>query len=130
MKKINILNMIVSFLVIAIYLFLFFKNGSKLIQEYNINSFYKGMVFGITLFLFSMLKFIRDGYIMDIIYIIYMAMFVIINFFSNIFGKGMEIQVLFMNYPFYIKYVLIVMIIINIIAFVRTIKKDSYSENV
>ena len=130
MKKINILNMIVSFLVIAIYLFLFFKNGSKLIQEYDINLFYKGMVFGITLFMFSMLKFIREGYIMDIIYIIYMAMFVMINFFANIFGKGMEIQVLFMNYPFYIKYVLIVMILINIIAFVRTIKKDSYSENV
>ncbi len=130
MKKINILNMVVSFLVIAIYLFLFFKNGSKLIEEYNINLFYKGMIFGITLFLFSMLKFIRDGLIMDIIYIVYMVMFVVINILSNIFGKNMEIQVLFMNYPFYIKYVLLVMIMINIIVLVRTIKKDGYSENV
>jgi hypothetical protein len=122
--------MVVSFLVIAIYLFLFFKNGSKLIEEYNINLFYKGMIFGITLFLFSMLKFIRDGLIMDIIYIVYMVMFVVINILSNIFGKNMEIQVLFMNYPFYIKYVLLVMIMINIIVLVRTIKKDGYSENV
>ncbi len=130
MKKINILNIVVSFLVIAIYLFLFFKNGSKLIQEYDIKLFYKGMVFGITLFLFSMLKFIRNGYIMDVIYILYMAMFVIINILGDKLGKGMEIGVLFINYPFYIKYVLIVMIVINTIAFVKTIKKDSYTENV
>lgn len=130
MKKINILNMVVSFLVIAIYLFLFFKNGSKLIQEYDIKLFYKGMVFGITLFLFSMLKFIRNGYIMDVIYILYMAMFVIINILGDKLGKGMEIGVLFINYPFYIKYILIVMIIINTIVFVKTIKKDSYAENV
>ena len=130
MKKINILNMVVSFLVIAIYLFLFFKNGSKLIQEYDINLFYKGMVFGITLFLFSMLKFIRNGYIMDVIYILYMAMFVIINILGDKLGKGMEIGVLFINYPFYIKYILIVIIIINTIVFVKTIKKDSYAENV
>jgi hypothetical protein len=59
-----------------------------------------------------------------------MVMFVVINILSNIFGKNMEIQVLFMNYPFYIKYVLLVMIMINIIVLVRTIKKDGYSENV
>ena len=130
MKKLNIVNIIVSFLILGVYLFLFFKNGSKLIQEYNINLFYKGMVFGVTLVLLSMLKYIRNGTIMDILFILYMLLFVVINFISDIKGKGMEIEVLFMNYPFYIKYVVIVLIIINIIVLVRTIKKDSYSENV
>ena len=130
MKKLNIVNIIISFLILGIYLFFFFKNGNKLIQEYDINLFYKGMVFGITLVLFSMLKLIRDGNIMDILYIVYMLLFVVINFLSDIYGKGMEIQVLFMNYPFYIKYILIVLIIVNVIVLVRTLKKGSYSENV
>ncbi len=130
MKKLNIINVIVSFLVLGVYLFLFFKNGSKQIEEYSINLFYKGMLFGITLFFFSLLKLIRDGYIMDIIYILYMIIFVVINFISDKLGQGREISVLFMNYPKYIKYVLIVMILINIFFFVKTLGKDSYSENV
>ena len=130
MKKLTIVNIVVSFIILGIYLFLFFKNGSKLIEEYNINLFYKGMLFGITLVFFSMLKLIRNGYIMDILYIFYMMMFVVINVISDKIGANREIRVLFMNYPKYIKYILIVMIIINIVFFVKTLGKDSYSENV
>ncbi len=130
MKKLNLFNIVVSFIILGIYLFLFFKNGSKLIEEYNINLFYKGMIFGITLVFFSMLKLIRNGYIMDILYIFYMMMFVVINIISDKMGANREIRVLFMNYPSFIKYILIVMIIINIFFFVKTLGKDSYSENV
>ena len=130
MKKLNIVNIVVSIVILGVYLFLFFKNGSSLIKEYNINLFYKGMVFGITLVFFSLLKFIRNGYIMDLLYILYMVMFVAINIFSDLMGKNREISVLFMNYPWYIKYILIVMIGINIVFFVETLGKDSYAENV
>ena len=130
MKKLNIINVIVSTLILGIYLFLFFKNGSKLIEEYNINLFYKGMLFGITLVFFSLLKLIRNGYIMDLLYIIYMMMFVVINILSDVLGKNREISVLFMNYPWYIKYMLVVMIVVNIVFFVKTLGEDSYTENV
>ena len=130
MKKLNIINVIVSCVVLGIYLFFFFRDGSKLIQQYNINLFYKGMVFGITLVLFSLLKLIRDGYIMDILYIFYMILFIVINIISNKVGNGREISVLFMNYPAYIKYILGVSVIVNIVFFVRTIRKDSYTEKV
>ena len=128
MKKLNIVNVVVSFIVLGIYLFLFFKNGSDLIKTYNINLFYKGMVFGITLVFFSLLKLVRNGYIMDCLYIFYMILFVVINIISDKMGANKQIRVLFMNYPSYIKYILIVMIIINIIFFVKTLGEDSYSE--
>ena len=122
MKKVNFVNVIIGFLSFGLYLFFFIKNGSKLIDSYDLNLLYAGSFFALAFIMFSLFKKIRNSMYMDIIFMFYLLFFI----FFNVLGEKLvtkNIYVLFINYPFWLKYLIGVLFIINVVFFVRDLKK-------
>ena len=68
MKKINLINVIISFISFGLYVFFFLKNGSKLVNSYNLNLLYAGSLFSLVFIMFALFKKIRNSIYMDIIF--------------------------------------------------------------
>ena len=122
MKKVNFVNVIIGFLSFGLYLFFFIKNGSKLIDSYDLNLLYAGSFFALAFIMFALFKKIRNSMYMDIIFMFYLLFFI----FFNVLGEKLvtkNIYVLFINYPFWLKYLIGVLFIINVVFFVRDLKK-------
>lgn len=122
MKKINFVNVIIGFLSFGLYLFFFIKNGSKLINSYDLNLLYAGSFFSLAFIMFALFKKIRNSIYMDIIFMFYLLFFI----FFNVLGEKLvtkNIYVLFINYPFWLKYLIGVLFIINVVFFVKDLKK-------
>ena len=122
MKKVNFVNVIIGFLSLGLYLFFFIKNGSKLINSYDLNLLYAGSFFALAFIMFALFKKIRNSMYMDIIFMFYLLFFI----FFNVLGEKLvtkNIYVLFINYPFWLKYLIGVLFIINVVFFVRDLKK-------
>lgn len=124
MKKVNILNIIVSFICLGVYMFFMLKDGSKYLDGYGVEMLYLGAGISIIFILLSFFKYIRNGIWMDIIYMVYLLIFVGGNVLSNYLGSSKKLYAVFVNYPFWIKYVVIVLLIINIITFIKSFKEE------
>ncbi len=124
MKKINIINVVVSFVCLVIYMFFMLRDGSKYLDTYGVNMLYLGAGLSIVLILFSLFKYIRNGLWMDIIYMIYLLLFIGGDFFSRHIAKDKYIYGVFINYPSRLKYVLIVLLMANIVFFVISLKEE------
>ena len=122
MKKVNFVNVIIGFLSFGLYLIFFIKNGSNLINSYDLNLLYAGSFFALAFIMFALFKKIRNSMYMDIIFMFYLLFFI----FFNVLGEKLvtkNIYVLFINYPFWLKYLIGVLFIINVVFFVRDLKK-------
>ena len=78
--------------------------GKSYTSTYGINMLYLSAGINIVMLLFSLFKIIRDSIWMDIIYMIYLLLFIGTNFYSQIFGSKLKITGLFMWYPKWMKY--------------------------
>ena len=68
MKKVNFVNVIIGFLSFGLYLFFFIKNGSNLINSYDLNLLYAGSFFALAFIMFALFKKIRNNiYVLFII---------------------------------------------------------------
>lgn len=122
MKKINLINVIISFISFGLYVFFFLKNGSKLVNSYSLNLLYAGSLFSLVFIMFALFKKIRNSIYMDIIFMFYLLFFI----FFNVLGEKLvtkNIYVLFLNYPFWFKYLVGLLFIINAFVFIRDLKK-------
>ena len=122
MKKINLINVIISFISFGLYVFFFLKNGSKLVNSYSLNLLYAGSLFSLVFIMFALFKKIRNSIYMDIIFMFYLLFFIVFN----VLGEKLvtkNIYVLFLNYPFWFKYLVGILFIINAFVFVRDLKK-------
>ena len=122
MKKVNFVNVIIGLLSFGLYLIFFIKNGSNLINSYDLNLLYAGSFFALAFIMFALFKKIRNSMYMDIIFMFYLLFFI----FFNVLGEKLvtkNIYVLFINYPFWLKYLIGVLFIINVVFFVRDLKK-------
>lgn len=119
MKKLNILNIVLAFLTLVVYLFFFIQNGQTLIQTYPIKVFYIGAALSIGMIFLAFLKKLRNGVIMDILYMLYLVLFVAGNFLATYYGKTKYLFGMYVNYPMYIKYVFIVVLLVNIVFFIK-----------
>ncbi len=117
-KKVNLLNIIVSFIVLGIYMFFMLRDGSKYLDGYGVEMLYLGVSLSIVLILFSFFKKLRDSIWMDIIYMVYLGIFIFGNFYANYLGSGKKLYAVFINYPIWIKFVFIGLLILNIISFI------------
>lgn len=124
MKKINVLNIICAFLALVVYLIFFLRDGNVLIKTYPIRVFYIGAALAIGMIFLAFLKKIRDGIIMDILYMIYLILFIAGNFLAGYFGKTKQLFAMYVNYPVYVKYVFIVLLIINVVFFIKSFKNE------
>ena len=122
MKKINLINVIISFISFGLYVFFFLKNGSKLVNSYSLNLLYAGSLFSLVFIMFALFKKIRNSIYMDIIFMFYLLFFI----FFYVLGEKLvtkNIYVLFLNYPFWFKYLIGLLFIINAFVFIRDLKK-------
>ena len=110
----NKINIAISFLILMVYMFLLIKNSDALMAKYNIELFYKGILFAIVLIFFSFLKTIRNFIYMDIIFDVYLFIFIVCSFLAKYLGKGREIEILFLNYPLWLSFGLIFLFVINV----------------
>ena len=126
MKKINILNIIFGFACLIVYMFFMLKNGSKYVDVYSVESLYLGASFSIVFILFAFFKKIRNSIWMDIIYMLYLLLFVIGNFLAINLGKTKKLYGVFMCYPSIVKYLVIIVLVINLLFFILSFggKKD------
>lgn len=124
MKKINIINVVVSFICLGIYMFFMLRDGNKYLDDYGVNMLYLGAALSVILILLSLFKYLRNGLWMDIIYMIYLFLFIGGDFYSRNIGKDKYIYGVFINYPSKLKYILIVLLIVNIVFFIINLKEE------
>ena len=128
MKKINVLNILISFVCLVIYLYFMIKYGNKYVDKYTINMLYYGAFLSVFLVMFSFFKIIRDSFWMDIIYMSYVLLFILGIFISDMIGKSKLLYGMFICYPVWFKYILMTLLLINIIGFILVLKEDNEGE--
>ena len=117
-KRINVLNIIISIILLGLFVYGLVTKGESYTSTYGIKMLYLSAGINIVMLLFSLFKIIRDSIWMDIIYMIYLLLFIGTNFYSQIFGSKLKITGLFMWYPKWIKYFLILLLVVNVIIFI------------
>lgn len=117
-KRINVLNIIISIILLGLFGYGLVTKGESYTSTYGINMLYLSAGINIVMLLFSLFKIIRDSIWMDIIYMIYLLLFIGTNFYSQIFGSKLKITGLFMWYPNWMKYFLILLLVVNVIIFI------------
>ena len=127
-KKVNFVNIIGSVLVIIMYVYNLIVKGKTFLLDYHINMLYIGAIIGVILLMFSFFKAIRDSIWMDIIYIVYMALFIGFNIYGGVLGKTYNLYSVFFFYPGWIKHFLICMLIINVVFFILSFRKEDEDE--
>ena len=110
-KKVNVLNIIVSVLILGLFIYGIVTKGEDYSLTYGTKLLYISAGIDIVLLLFSLFKIIRDSIWMDIIYMIYLL-------------KNLKIYGLYIWYPKWIKYFLIVLLIFNIVFFILSFRGD------
>lgn len=114
-KKMNIINILLAFIILIIYMVLLIKDSDVLLAKYNITFFYKGTIFAIALIFFALLKNLRNSLYMDLLFDLYLIIFIGILFFAKYYGDGREIQILFLNYPLWLNFILILQLFFNVL---------------
>ncbi len=127
-KKINIMNIIVTILVLGVYVFNLLRKGREFIIDYPVNMLYIGAGFGIVMLMFSLFKYLRDSVWMDLIYMIYLLLFLGLNIYALILGKFWNLYATFICYSPWVKYVVGFMLFINIVVFVKDLKGGDENE--
>ena len=127
-KKVNILNIIISVLLLSLFVYGLITKGQDYSSTYGAKFLYIGSGVNIIMLLLSLFKIIRDGVWMDVIFMIYLLMFIFFNFYAQIYGMNLNIYGLFIWYPIWIKYLLIVLLIINILFFILSFMEVKESE--
>ena len=124
MKKINIINIVVSVISLSLYMFFMLRDGNNYMNSYGFNILFMGALLSVALLLFSLFKYIRNGIWMDIIFIFYLLLFIVGDILSRYVWKNKYIYGMFINYPPKLKYILIVLLLANIVFFVISLKED------
>ncbi len=122
MKKLNIINIIFGFFCLVIYMYFMIKDGSKYVDIYSVESLYLGVSFSVVFILFAFFKKLRNSIWMDLIYMLYLLLFIIANFLALNLGSSKKLYGVFLCYPSYIKYVVIVVLAVNILFFILSFK--------
>lgn len=117
-KKVNVLNIIISIVLLGLFIYGLVTKGQDFASTYGTNLLYISAGIDVVMLLFSLFKIVRDSVWMDIIFMIYLLMFIGANYYSQYFGKNLNIYGLFIWYPKWIKYFLILLLIVNIIFFI------------
>jgi len=124
MKKVNRLNIIFSFFSLIIYMFNMLKYGNKYLNIYGVEMLYLGAFLSVILIMFSFFKSIRNSIWMDIIYMIYVLMFIGANYLNVILGSSRKLYGALVNYPTWYKYLLIINLLINLVFFIKSFRSD------
>ena len=127
-KKLNIFNTIISIIVLIGYIYNMIVNGQAFLKSYNVNMLYIGAGIGITLIMFSLFKLLRDGMWMDLIYMIYLLLFVGFNIYAVIKKKNWNLYAIYYCYYPWVKYVLGFTLLMNIINFILGLKGEKNNE--
>ena len=127
-KKVNIFNVVVSVFVLGVYVYCLLSKGREFLLTYNINMLYFGAGIGIVLLLFSLFKLIRNSIWMDIIYMIYLLMFIGFNIYGLVLGKNWNLYAIYYCYPIWTKYLLISVLVLNIVYFVLSFREENKDE--
>lgn len=127
-KKINILNIVLSVIILGFYVFNLLTKGESYLLSYKVNILYIGAGVGIVLLFLSLLKLLRNSVWMDIIFMVYLLMFIGFNYYSIYFGKKLNIYGVFLCYPVWVKYLLIVFLLLNILCFILSFSDNWYGK--
>ncbi len=121
-RKINVINVVLSIFVLGLYVFNMISKGNNLIRDYSINYLYLGAGIGVCLLMLSLFKMLRDGMWMDLIYILFLGMFIGFNIFGNVQGKSLNIHAVFFCFTRYTIYIIGVLLFANLITFITSFK--------
>lgn len=124
MKKINRLNIVFSFFSLLLYMFNMLKVGSKYLNVYGVEMLYLGAFLSVILIMFSFFKSIRNSIWMDIIYMVYLLIFIGVNYLKVIYGSTRKIYGALVSYPNWFIYILIIILIVNLIFFIKSFRSD------
>ncbi len=123
-KKLNIFNTVISIIVIGVYIYYMITKGQEFLLDYNVNMLYIGAGIGIVLFMFSLFKLLRDSIWMDLIYMIYVGLFIGFYIYGLLLGKNWNLYAIFKCYPIWIVFMLGGLLILNIVFFILSFKEE------
>jgi hypothetical protein len=124
MKKINIINIVVSIICLSLYMFFMIRDGNRYLNSYGFNILFIGALISVVLLLLSLFKYLRNGLWMDIIYMFYLLLIIVGDFLSRYVWNNKYIYGIFINYPSRLKYILIVLLVVNIVFFIISLKEE------